>query len=312
MDGVVVVLGVGRIDGDERQVAPVLAMSALGRRAALRRLGERLGPERLGNVMGAEGDQADRLLAVDRAQTFAHPGDGQRRAAPRARRSTLTRSPSRASPRSSSATTNSRPRQLLVDRLERVRRRSARSRSTPSSACAARDRSLTTRPRIGGSLGPASRSGATRTSARSPTPRQRLAGPRLARRETRMRGGGAEASSSHSTGVAISSPSRSRRRCRRARRRQGAGLRAGLAAALDRAVRLQFFRSRFSTILSSPLMPKARAISRLPILPAWPDLRIASFSRARNARMSSREGVGVGRGALCCFFVNSVSVWRGA
>ena len=61
MDRVVVILGVGRVDGDERQVAPVLVMGALPKRVDFFRLRQRLGPEQIGDVMGAQRDQADRL-----------------------------------------------------------------------------------------------------------------------------------------------------------------------------------------------------------------------------------------------------------
>ncbi len=74
MDRVVVILGVGRVDRDERQVAPVLVMGALPERVDFFRLRQRLGPEQIGDVMGAQRDQADRLFALDGAETFAHPG----------------------------------------------------------------------------------------------------------------------------------------------------------------------------------------------------------------------------------------------
>src|ERR1700674_1092305 len=65
------VLGVHRIDGDKRQIAPVLA--AFQRRGLGGfRFRERGGAEDVGNFVGVDRDQADRALALHRAQALAH------------------------------------------------------------------------------------------------------------------------------------------------------------------------------------------------------------------------------------------------
>ena len=58
---VVVVLGVDRIDGDERHVAPVLASDAR-RRLRCFGLAQGVAPEHVGDAVGVDGDQADRFL----------------------------------------------------------------------------------------------------------------------------------------------------------------------------------------------------------------------------------------------------------
>ena len=67
MNRVVVVLGVGRIDGDQRHVAPVLAASQ-GRGLCLFRFAQRGRRKRLRNFMGVNRDQADRLFGCQRAE----------------------------------------------------------------------------------------------------------------------------------------------------------------------------------------------------------------------------------------------------
>ena len=73
---VVVVLGVDRIDGDERDLAPVLAAFKTG---GLRRMGLGLGRDRkhMRDVVGVDRDQADRTLALDRAEPLLDAGDRQ-------------------------------------------------------------------------------------------------------------------------------------------------------------------------------------------------------------------------------------------
>ncbi len=80
MDGVVVVLGVGRVDRHQREIAPVFAV---GHARGARRFGlrERGGVEDVGNVVGGERDQADRALRGDRAEPFDHPRRRQTEAA---------------------------------------------------------------------------------------------------------------------------------------------------------------------------------------------------------------------------------------
>ena len=76
MDRVIVILGVGGIDGDEGQIAPVFAQ-VHGRLAGAFGLCEGVRAEFVGDVVGVDGDEADRLLALHRAQLLAHLGLGQ-------------------------------------------------------------------------------------------------------------------------------------------------------------------------------------------------------------------------------------------
>ena len=80
MHRVVVILGVGRIDGDEGHVAPVLAA---GQRRRARRLGfvEHRARKRMRNVVGMDGDQADGALALERAEPLDDGAGGQAEAA---------------------------------------------------------------------------------------------------------------------------------------------------------------------------------------------------------------------------------------
>ena len=67
MDGVVVILGVGRIDGDERHVAPILA--ACERRGPRGfRFGEHRARKDVRDAVGVDRDQADRAFALERAE----------------------------------------------------------------------------------------------------------------------------------------------------------------------------------------------------------------------------------------------------
>ena len=68
VDGVVVVLGVGRVDGDERQFAPVLAAGA--RRCGLGglRLRDHGLRKSMRDFVRVDGDDADRALALERAE----------------------------------------------------------------------------------------------------------------------------------------------------------------------------------------------------------------------------------------------------
>ena len=100
MDGVVVILGVGRIDGDERQLAPVLARRRqAGRARGLRPRSSARRREDMRDVMGRERDEADRPLGLDRAERLDDAGRRRRRSRPSRNGSSATRSPSSASPR---------------------------------------------------------------------------------------------------------------------------------------------------------------------------------------------------------------------
>ena len=115
---------------------------------------------------------------------------------------------------------------------------------------------------------------------------------------------------SHSAGTASRSPSRSREKI-------SARTTVGKRPALCRLLRRRSiapsasssFKTRFSPILSEPLMPKARAISRLPILDGVLSPK-ASRSRAMKAKISSRVG-SAGRAGLSAPSVVTLPVLRG-
>ena len=73
---VVVVLGVGRIDGDEGQRAPVLAPGKPGGLGRLR-LCQRRGRKDVRDRVGVDGDQADGALGCERAEPFRHARAGE-------------------------------------------------------------------------------------------------------------------------------------------------------------------------------------------------------------------------------------------
>ena len=66
---VVVILGVHRIDGDERKLAPILTAGKAGGLCGLG-FGERVAAEEVRNAMGVDGDEADRAFALQRAEFF--------------------------------------------------------------------------------------------------------------------------------------------------------------------------------------------------------------------------------------------------
>ena len=71
VNGVVMILGVGRIDGDERHVAPVLA--SLQHRGPCRfRFAQRGRRKGLRNVVGVDRDQADGLFRRERPEPLLH------------------------------------------------------------------------------------------------------------------------------------------------------------------------------------------------------------------------------------------------
>ena len=81
MDRVVMILGVGWIDGDEGDLAPVLAS---GKRNGPRRLGVRSQARAWKSVrdaMSVDRDQADCVLALDRAEPLDHGARRQAHAA---------------------------------------------------------------------------------------------------------------------------------------------------------------------------------------------------------------------------------------
>ena len=80
VDRVVVILGVGRIDGHQRQIAPVLAMGH-GRGPRRLGLGKRGVREHVRDGVRGERDKADRALGSDRAEAFDDARRGQAEAA---------------------------------------------------------------------------------------------------------------------------------------------------------------------------------------------------------------------------------------
>ena len=113
---VVVILGVGRIDGDERNVAPIFAAGEC--EAGARGFGfvEHGAGKRMRNVVGVDGDQADGALALERAEPL-NDGAGRQAQAGRARAtSTATRSPSTAPAVASGGNVEFAAELLLVDR----------------------------------------------------------------------------------------------------------------------------------------------------------------------------------------------------
>ncbi len=81
MDGVVVVLGVGRIDRHERQRAPVLARSGQTNRPRVCGLFQRRGRKDMRNMMRLKRDEAHRALGFDGADRLDHPRRRQSKAA---------------------------------------------------------------------------------------------------------------------------------------------------------------------------------------------------------------------------------------
>ncbi len=77
MHRVVMILRVGRIDGDERQLAPVLAAFQRRRLRVPRPRAPRRRRECLRNFVGVDRDQADRLFARQRAQPLLHLAGGE-------------------------------------------------------------------------------------------------------------------------------------------------------------------------------------------------------------------------------------------
>ncbi|MNS90181.1 hypothetical protein D3C72_1242190 [compost metagenome] len=76
IDRIVMVLGVGRIDGYERQVAPVLAVRHAGRLGGIR-LGKNVRGEDMRNAVGMDRDHRDRLFGGDRADDRQNLGARQ-------------------------------------------------------------------------------------------------------------------------------------------------------------------------------------------------------------------------------------------
>ena len=76
MNGVVVIFGVRRIDGDERHVTPILASGQSGRLRCLS-LRQHGRGEDVRDIMGVDGNQANGAFAFDRAESFDDRACGQ-------------------------------------------------------------------------------------------------------------------------------------------------------------------------------------------------------------------------------------------
>src|SRR5215469_12833594 len=76
MDCVVMILGVCRIDGHERQVPPIFAAGYVGGSCGLR-FGEGRGRKHVRNPMGMDRDQADGALVFERTESLPDPRDRQ-------------------------------------------------------------------------------------------------------------------------------------------------------------------------------------------------------------------------------------------
>ena len=133
MDGVVMVLGVGRIDGDERHLPPILA-AVQGRGLRGLRFLLRLAAENGRDAVRVDGDQADRALAR------SEPRRSTTRAVGKPRRGALLVSTAIRSPSSASAVAPGRngeflAEHLLVDRLQAAAAVRQFARNIPSTRC---------------------------------------------------------------------------------------------------------------------------------------------------------------------------------
>ena len=73
MHGVVVIFGIGRIDGDQGQIAPILAAGNCRGLGSLRLRQDRAA-EHVRDGMGVDRDQAHRSLAQERTELLRYPG----------------------------------------------------------------------------------------------------------------------------------------------------------------------------------------------------------------------------------------------
>jgi hypothetical protein len=76
VDGVVVILGVGRINGDKSHLAPIFA-AGQGRRPRRFGFGKNGAREDMRNIVRMNGDQADSALGLERAEPFDDPAGGE-------------------------------------------------------------------------------------------------------------------------------------------------------------------------------------------------------------------------------------------
>ena len=178
--GVVVVLGVGRIDGDQRQLAPVLApASAAGAAASASASAARRKDMR--DAVRVDGDHAHGALALERAQPLVHPRRRQAETAlacghlDRDQLAVLRVGASRP------AGSRARGRAASCRPARGARRRPGSARKMPSTRCLARSTILMTRPawRIASCSSPVPRRAAARGRRRR---RSRPAAPCAARR----------------------------------------------------------------------------------------------------------------------------------
>ena len=154
----------------------------------------------------------------------------------------------------------------------------SRCRKMPIEARGGRSRSLMTRA----VKPPVSRSGVRRASTRSPMPGARCRPPGRPFSEAITTRGASPHSSSHSVGTPIGSPESSMpSTVKSVTEGRSPGRRRRFLRPSIRPSSASSRRIRFSAIFSPPESPKARAISRLPALPACSDT---------NSRIASRVG----------------------
>ena len=144
--GVIVILGVGRIDGDERQLAPILASGEPCRLGRFR-LRQRGGRKYIRDRVGVDGDQADRALGLQRAQPLGDARARETVAAAACRHLDRDQVAVRASPPAPAGIASSRPSCFLSIGSSRPPPPGA-ARKMPITRCLPRSMSLMTRPRV--------------------------------------------------------------------------------------------------------------------------------------------------------------------
>ena len=299
MHRVVVILGVGRIDGDERQLAPVLAAVQASRawrlppRAARRQ-------ENMRDRVGVDGDQADRALGL-RASRAARSTRAGRRGRSRAARRQLDRDQIAVLARPASAPAGSRVRGRAASC------RPASSRPPPSGSCAEDAEhavlgvidELDDAAACGGLLVVVAGCPRSAAATRSPTPAT-SSGPRPARdvdadfRRRAVLGLVPFGRGGDQFAVAVAAGDVGD---------HASGQRAGLVQLLARASRRGLRRrvraaSCFSSARSAFFRSKSRAISRVPTLPGCSPMK---------ATMSSLEGRGICCDDVCMIHATGVA-----
>ncbi len=306
-DRVVVILGVRRIDCDERHLAPILAP---GKRRGFcaRRFRQRVGAEDIGDAMRMDGDEAHRPFGRQAAEPLAHAKRKAGRSGLQRRTSTATRSPSCASPAPPSRDDEFARAAHCVLSIGTTRRAAG---GIGTDRCRAPASWRARRVLRHGRYRPArpvraSRAGSVRTSARSPMPGTAMPGRRRPRCIRIFGIGPCAAVPFDRLRRSIRHPRRGSQ-CRRGRRpaigRACAIVLRRRAMAPSASSSLSIF---FSRIRSAPVMAKARAISRLPIFDA-PALRL--FAADEGEDLSRRGGSAGERGRFALVFPLVFAAW---